>query len=334
MANYQHCSSFEILYLQHSHVDETNWIPVGVWSEAGLTFKTRNLLHFEKNSMEEIPRLRAAVVEYPPLTMKVDYDEDEGCFEGLECAKYIGDTNMFTRHCCYGLAIDVLKFVKTELQFEPFVYFVRDGNYGAKNSSVNMWNGVVRDILEGQADIAIDLMSNQARLEVIDFSLRWTHAGLALLVLVGEKELEKFDFSFFQPFTTHLWISIIGVVNMYIVVLWVTDRLSPYGHRKSAQAERRNGFDMSESMWYCWGICFDNQFVDSRPRSFSARASAVFLAVFALMCVTSYTANLTAHLLSDDTKPEVTGIRDPKVSSSSNQASSWKTSVGNAVERR
>ena len=245
--------------------------------------------------------------------MKADFDATEGCYQGLECVKYIGDSQNFTRHCCYGLAIDVLRYVKTELQFEPLVYFVRDGNYGAKNSTAGTWNGVVRDILEEKADIAIDLMTNEARSEVIDFSLRWTHAGLALLVLVGEQKVEELDFSFFRPFTVYLWMGMIGVVNFYLGLLWYTDRLSPYGHHKSLHAKNHNGFDLSESMWYCWGVCFDNQFVDSRPRSLSARAMAVFLAIFALMCVTSYTANLTAHLLSDDTKPEVTGIKDPKV---------------------
>lgn len=252
-------------------------------------------------------------MEYPPLTMKADFDATEGCYQGLECVKYIGDSQNFTRHCCYGLAIDVLRYVKTELQFEPLVYFVRDGNYGAKNSTAGTWNGVVRDIQEGKADIAIDLMTNEARSQVIDFSLRWTYAGLALLVLVGEQKVEELDFSFFRPFTLYLWMGMIGVVNFYLGLLWYTDRMSPYGHHKSFRARNHKGFDLSESMWYCWGVCFDNQFVDSRPRSLSARAMAVFLAIFALMCVTSYTANLTAHLLSDDTKPEVTGIKDPKV---------------------
>lgn len=308
--------SYDILYLQTPYEDQKEWLQIGKWTTAeGLTFQANKLSHSKEESSREIPRLKAAVVEYPPLTMKADFDTNDGCFQGLECKKYIGNTDNFTRHCCYGLAIDVLRYVKTELQFEPLVYFVRDGNYGAKNSTAGTWNGIVRDIVEDKADISIDLMANEARSEVIDFSLRWTHAGLALLVLVGEKKVERLDFSFFQPFTIYLWISMIGVVNFYLGILWYTDRLSPYGHRKSFRAENHNGFDLGESMWYCWGVCFDNQFVDSRPRSFSARAMAVFLAIFALMCLTSYTANLTAHLLSDDTKPDVTGIRDRKVSS-------------------
>ena len=306
--------TYEILYLQTPFDQENGWVQIGKWRSNGLTLQTGDLFPTNDKNTGEIPVLRAAVVEYPPLTMKADFDASDGCQQGLECVKYIGDTQNLTKHCCYGLAIDVLRYVKTELQFKPLVYFVRDGNYGAKNTTAGTWNGIVRDILEGKADIAIDLMTNEARSEVIDFSLRWTHAGLALLVLVGEQNVEDLDFSFFRPFTIHLWMGMIGVVNFYIGILWYTDRLSPYGHRKSFRAKNHNGFDLSESMWYCWGVCFDNQFVDSRPRSLSARAMAVFLAIFALMCVTSYTANLTAHLLSDDTKPEVTGIKDPKVS--------------------
>ena len=305
--------SYEILYLQTPHEQDKGWVQVGKWTNKGLTLQTGDFSCTNGKSKGETPVLRAAVVEYPPLTMKADFDAIDGCYQGLECIKYIGDSQNFTRHCCFGLAIDVLRYVKRELKFEPLVYFVRDGNYGAKNTSDGTWNGVVRDLVEEKADISIDLMTNEARSEVIDFSLRWTYAGLALLVLVGEQEVERLDFSFFRPFTVYLWMGMIGVVNFYLGLLWYTDRLSPYGHHKSFRAKNHKGFDLSESMWYCWGVCFDNQFVDSRPRSFSARAMAVFLAIFALMCVTSYTANLTAHLLSDDTKPDVTGIKDPKV---------------------
>lgn len=305
--------AYEILYLQTPDDKEKVWVQLGKWTAEGLSFQPSQLSNSEENSISEITRLRAAVVEYPPLTMKANFDENNGCFQGLECKKFIGNTANFTKHCCYGLAIDVLKYVASQLQFEPIVYFVRDGNYGAKNTTADTWNGIVRDILDEEADIAIDLMANEARSEVIDFSLRWTHAGLALLVLVGEKKVDQLDFSFFYPFTTYLWISIIGVVNLFLGVLWLADRISPYGHHRSRRPGFRDGFDLSGSMWYCWGMCFDNQFVDSRPRSFSARAMAVVLAIFALMCVTSYTANLTAHLLSDDTIPDVTGIRDPKI---------------------
>ncbi|XP_068670202.1 glutamate receptor ionotropic, NMDA 1-like [Montipora foliosa] len=321
MSNHK-SSSYEILYLQTPGKEEKVWVQLGRWtSEEGLTFQPSQWSNFEKQSTGDSPILRAAVVEYPPLTMKADFDKTIGCFQGLECKKYIGNTMNFTRHCCYGLAIDVLKHVKTQLQFDPVVYFVRDGNYGAKNATADEWNGVVRDVLDGEADIAIDLMANEARSEVIDFSLRWTYTGLALLVLVGEKEVETLDFSFFEPFTVYLWISIIGVVNVYLGILWFADRVSPFGYHRSFRTGNRDKFDLSGSMWYCWGVCFDNQFVNSRPRSFSARAMAVALAIFALMCVTSYTANLTAHLVSDDTRPYVTGIRDPKLTDPNNEIS-------------
>ncbi|XP_015774940.1 PREDICTED: glutamate receptor ionotropic, NMDA 2B-like [Acropora digitifera] len=183
--------AYEILYLQTPDDKEKVWVQLGKWTAEGLSFQPSQLSNSEENSISEITRLRAAVVEYPPLTMKANFDENNGCFQGLECKKFIGNTANFTKHCCYGLAIDVLKYVASQLQFEPIVYFVRDGNYGAKNTTADTWNGIVRDILDEEADIAIDLMANEARSEVIDFSLRWTHAGLALLVLVGEKKVDQ-----------------------------------------------------------------------------------------------------------------------------------------------
>ncbi|KAK3732799.1 hypothetical protein QZH41_006027 [Actinostola sp. cb2023] len=262
-----------------------------------------------------LPTLRAAVVEYPPLTMKSVYDPTIGCTQGIKCIEYIDGYNNFTQYCCFGLAIDILTYVKSELEFEPLVYFVRDGNYGAKNVTSNQWNGIVLDLVTGEADISIDLMTNEARSAVVDFSQRWTEAGLALLVLVGEKKVDTIDFAFLDPFTMELWLGMVGIVNLYLVTLWIVDRLSPYGCYATRRRDKTRDevFDLDGSMWYSWGVCFDNQFVADRPKSGSSRAMAVCLAMFSLLCLTSYTANLTAHLLSDDTKPDITGIRDPKI---------------------
>lgn len=263
-----------------------------------------------------IPVLRAAVVDYPPLTMKTLLREGTKCQQGVECYKYVGSDRTETiKYCCYGLAIDVLKEVSNELQFAPYLYFVPDGNYGSYNSTKKQWNGVVKELLDDKCDISIDLMANEARSRYIDFSLRWTFAGLALLFKVGQKEVEVIDFSFFRPFTPQLWLGMIGVVNLYLVVLWITDSVSPYGSYRSMRRGKnsKHKFTILGSMWFSWGMCFDNQFVSARPHSYSARTMAVFLAMFALLCLTSYTANLTAHLLSDDTKPGISGIRDLKV---------------------
>lgn len=304
---------YDTLYLQDLDDLHKRWTLTGKWIDGKLSLRTSSLRHGSGEA--GLPKLRAAVVEYPPLTMKSAYDPNIGCTQGIICVKYLGDAINYTKHCCYGLAIDVLNYVKIELEFEPFVYFVRDGNYGAKNTTLNKWNGIVRDLQIGEADISIDLMTNEARSEFLDFSQRWTEAGLALLVLVGEKKVDPIDFSFLDPFTMQLWLGIVGTVNLYLVVLWITDRLSPYGYYKNNLRNNPENaeFNLDGSMWYSWGICFDNQFVNEKPRSYSSRAMAVSLAMFALLCLTSYTANLTAHLLSDDTKPDITGIRDPKV---------------------
>lgn len=304
----------DILYLLEAEDYEKRWLTSGKWIEGKLTLKSTTTEESTESSRVGLPKLRAAVVEYPPLTMKSDYDPAIGCTQGIKCVDYIGNSENYTRHCCYGLAIDILSYVKSELEFDPLVYFVRDGNYGAKNVTSNQWNGIVRDLITGEADISIDLMTNEARSEVVEFSQRWTEAGLALLVRVGEKKVSTVDFAFLDPFTMELWLGMVGIVNIYLIALWIADRLSPYGcYATRHRNQEEQVFDLDGSMWYSWGVCFDNQFVADRPKSGGSKAMAVCLAMFALLCLTSYTANLTAHLVSDDTKPEITGIRDPKV---------------------
>ena len=301
------------------------------WHETGICTNGTVTLHRQEKprtagrSSTGVPVLRAAVMDYPPLTMKTILHEGAIC-QGIVCYKHVGsDARNAIKYCCFGLAIDVLKHVSGELQFMPYVYFVPDGNYGSFNSTTKQWNGIVKELLDGKCDISIDLMANEARSRYIDFSLRWTFAGLALLFKVGQKKVETIDFSFFEPFTPQLWLGMIGVVNLYLLVLWITDRLSPYGSYRTTQRRKHANHDFTilGSMWYCWGMCFDNQFVDARPRSYSAKTMAVFMAMFALLCLTSYTANLTAHLLSDDTTPGISGIRDLKVMFHDFQVELW-----------
>lgn len=309
-ANFTH----DILYLLEAEDYDKQWSASGKWVDGKLSLKANNIVESTESSRVGLPTLRAAVVEYPPLTMKSSYDPALGCTQGIKCIDYIGYSDNYTQHCCFGLAIDILTYVKSELEFEPLVYFVRDGNYGAKNATSNQWNGIVRDLVIGEADISIDLMTNEARSEVVEFSQRWTEAGLALLVRVGEKKVSAIDFAFLDPFTMALWLGMVAIVNLYLIALWIADRLSPYGcYATRKRNNEEHVFDLDGSMWFSWGVCFDNQFVGDRPKSSSSKAMAVCLAMFALLCLTSYTANLTAHLVSDDTKPEIAGIRDPKV---------------------
>ena len=309
-------NDYQLLYLQEDNEYLKEWQEIGMYYRGTVTLHQKEKSQRPGNSIAGIPVLRAAVVDYPPLTMKTPKQEGTKCQQGIECHQYVSDDRRKTiSYCCYGLAIDVLKEVRNELQFSPYLYFVPDGNYGSYNSTTRQWNGIVKELLDGKCDISIDLMANEARSRYIDFSLRWTFAGLALLFKVGQKKVELIDFSFFRPFTPQLWLGMISVVNLYLLVLWITDTLSPYGSYRGRRKRKRSKhkFTILGSMWFSWGMCFDNQFVHAKPQSYSARTMAVFLAMFALLCLTSYTANLTAHLLSDDTKPGISGIRDLKV---------------------
>lgn len=84
------------------------------------------------------------------------------------------------------------------------------------------------------------------------------YVGFVLFVFVGEKKVEMLDFFFFELFIVYLWISIIGVVNVYLGILWFVDRVSFFGYYRLFCIGNCDRFDLSGSMWYCWGVCFDN----------------------------------------------------------------------------
>lgn len=55
---------------------------------------------------------------------------------------------------------------------------------------------------------------------------------------------------------------------------------------------------------------------EGTPRSFSARVLGMVWAGFAMIIVASYTANLAAFLVLDKPQTSLTGINDPRVSTS------------------
>ena len=238
------------------------------------------------------------------------------------CKKYpskaapSGTTPAF--YCCEGLLIDYLKMLENDVGFRADIHIVKDGAYGAKNSTTGEWNGLIGEIIRSEADVAIaDLTITGLRSRVVDFTQPFLSGGLGVLVLPKRSRSHSFLTRFMEPLSWALWVTALFTVNVIVLVLWLTDRMSPLGYyRRSAEVRDKRKFNVESSLWFTWGAVFHVDEGNATPKSFSARVITVCFAFAMTIITTSYTANLAAVRVTEREEFPVTGIRDPKVTPS------------------
>lgn len=124
-----------------------------------------------------------------------------------------------------------------------------DGRFGGLVNG--NWNGMTKEILEGNADLALaDFTITALRYRLVTANLTsyrstvtaWTvsfeNVGLALMV--PARSVSSNFWKFLNPFTAGLWLALISVSIGVSVFLWISDRMSPYGWSKQARRKDRN----------------------------------------------------------------------------------------------
>lgn len=199
-----------------------------------------------------------------------------------------------------GYAIDLIDELSRLVGFDYQFKEVDDGKYGKYDEEKKEWNGMIREVMSGKADLAIaDLSITSIREDAVDFTLPFMSTGISILFKKPTtKELELF--SFLSPFETHVWIYVFGAYNIVSSLLFVVGRVSPYEWEDPHPCRRedkilRNQFSVTNSFWFTMAAVMQ-QGSDLAPRSLSTRLVAAIWYFFTLIMISSYTANLAAFL--------------------------------------
>ncbi|XP_031771032.1 glutamate receptor ionotropic, kainate 1 isoform X2 [Apis florea] len=84
-----------------------------------------------------------------------------------------------------GFCIDLLKEIAHMVGFGYKIELVPDGKYGVYNYETGEWNGIVRQLMDKKADLAVGSMTiNYARESVIDFTKPFMNLGISILFKV------------------------------------------------------------------------------------------------------------------------------------------------------
>ncbi|XP_066286133.1 glutamate receptor 4-like [Branchiostoma lanceolatum] len=206
-------------------------------------------------------------------------------------------------NCQYeGYAVDMLEEIAKIVNFTYKIHIVADGVYGSENETTGKWNGMVGELIEGKADLAVaPLTITLVRERVIDFSKPYTSTGISIMIKKPQKS-KPGVFSFLDPLAYEIWMCILFAYIGVSVVLFLVSRFSPYEWHPaescgvgSEDEEQTNDFGIWNSLWFSLGA-FMQQGCDISPRSISGRIVGGVWWFFTLIIISSYTANLAAFL--------------------------------------
>ncbi|XP_076373999.1 glutamate receptor ionotropic, kainate 2-like isoform X2 [Tachypleus tridentatus] len=211
-----------------------------------------------------------------------------------ESAELLGGNDRYEGYC-----VDIIHELSKQLGFSYRFKLVNDNAYGIKNEE-GEWNGMIGELIRGEADIAIvDLTISSSREEAVDFTMPFMNTGISILF---KKPVTKVTslFSFLSPFSMEVWIYMMGAYIGVSLTLFLVGRLSPYewGNPHPCRQDDQvleNSFSLLNSSWFTIGSLMQ-QGSDLAPRAMSTRTIAGIWYFFTLIMISSYTANLAAFL--------------------------------------
>jgi len=221
-----------------------------------------------------------------------------------------------------GYAVDLIHELSKLVNFKYKWREVADKKYGSKEVLPNgtvVWNGMIGEIVRGQADLAIvDLTITTQRQEAVDFTLPFMNTGISILFKKPTTKVTTL-FSFLSPFSSDVWAYVLAAYCGISAILFLVGHLSPYewadphpcGHLNNDDdlAFLKNQFSLLNSFWFTIGSLMQ-QGSDLTPRSMSTRTIAGIWYFFTLIMISSYTANLAAFLTVEKVVYPIENVRD------------------------
>ncbi|TRY56884.1 hypothetical protein DNTS_028950, partial [Danionella cerebrum] len=229
-----------------------------------------------------------------------------------------------------GYCVDLLRELAAILGFSYEIRLVEDGKYGAQEENTGQWNGMVRELIDHKADLAVaPLAITYVREKVIDFSKPFMTLGISILYR-KPNGTNPGVFSFLNPLSPDIWMYILlaylGVSCVLFVIARLTylsfifpsvylvpgiklhlcvfcvarHRFSPYEwynpHPCNPDSDVvENNFTLLNSFWFGVGALMQ-QGSELMPKALSTRIVGGIWWFFTLIIISSYTANLAAFL--------------------------------------
>ncbi|XP_044262845.1 glutamate receptor ionotropic, kainate 2-like [Tribolium madens] len=204
-----------------------------------------------------------------------------------------------------GFAIDLIHELSLMEGFNYTFILREDKQNGDKNQSTGEWSGMIGDVIDGVADLAIaDLTITAGREEAVDFTSPFMNLGISILAQKPGTAPPSF-FSFADPFALDTWIMIALAYAVVSVSFFILSRICPDEWTNPYPCVEEpefliNQFSLSNSFWYAVGSLMQ-QGTELAPIGVPTRMVAGMWWFLILIMVSSYTASLAAFLANENT---------------------------------
>lgn len=124
-----------------------------------------------------------------------------------------------------GYAVDLIHQISRILGFNYTIRLTPDGRYGSYNKQTKEWDGMLKELLDQKADLAVaDLTITYEREQAVDFTMPFMNLGISILYRKPFKQAPNL-FSFLSPLSLDVWIymatAYLGVsVLLFILARW------------------------------------------------------------------------------------------------------------------
>ncbi|XP_068193202.1 glutamate receptor, ionotropic, N-methyl D-aspartate 2Ca [Antennarius striatus] len=225
----------------------------------------------------------------------------------------VGHTEPYTKLCCKGFCIDILKKLSRNIKFSYDLYLVTNGKHGKLVRGT--WNGMIGEVVYKRADMAIgSLTINEERSEIIDFSVPFVETGISVMVARSNGTVSPS--AFLEPYSPAVWVMMfVMCLTVVAITVFVFEYCSPVGYNRSLVTAKDPGgptFTIGKSVWLLWGIVFNNSVPIENPKGTTSKIMVLVWAFFAVIFLASYTANLAAFMIQEQYIDTVSGLSDKK----------------------
>lgn len=288
---------------------------------------------FVPRDLPQPRRIRIVTIEHAPFTMmrEPQYSTKMGTLcnvqDSVPCVKYLKvdydcknktkNQNDFVIKCCHGVLIDILLRVQKQAGFTYDLYIVRDGKFGTIDASTGRWTGLIGDVEQGEADMALATITvTEERSRYVDFTVPFMHTALSFFVKRKTHTKLPFpdwiqDMRLMKPFSPTLWCLCVAAFIAISLTIWLMEELKKTCTKR---LKFKSGvFLPFEFMAYVFGNIFHVPLTRVLAQTHSVPVLMIMVCFGALVLTSSYTANLTASLVLVDDVRVLSGIEDDKV---------------------
>ncbi|XP_013146716.1 PREDICTED: glutamate receptor ionotropic, NMDA 2B-like [Papilio polytes] len=274
--------------------------------------------HMRITFLEEPPYINLAPPD--PVSGRCSLDRGVICrvapevdVAGIEAGTAHRNSSLY--QCCSGFCIDLLQQLAEQLGFTYELVRVEDGRWGTLHHG--KWNGLIADLVNKKTDMVLtSLIINSDREAVVDFSVPFMETGVAIVVAKRTGIISPT--AFLEPFDTASWM-LVGAVAIQAATfsIFFFEWLSPSGFDCSTGNNSKripqNRFSLCRTYWIVWAVLFQASVHVDSPRGFTARFMTNMWAMFAVVFLAIYTANLAAFMITREEFHELSGLDDPRI---------------------